>query len=688
MKKLHALLIGIDEYAHISPLGGCKADIGKVDQYLSEVAQAGGFAYHPQTLFDQAATREGLVTAFEQHLVAQAGPGDVALIYFSGHGAQEEAGDLFPPEVEYDRKLEGWACHDTGTQPGHAPLLVDKELRYLLRRLAERGPDVIFISDSCHSGDNHRSAQFDDEPDVATVVRRTGITLPARPYEQFVFAQEIPEAAFRAQPLDEVLPQGRMVAISSCESWEFAYEKPGIGGVFTHYLLKTLRGTQGRISYHDLQSRVKALIKKELPNLSQVPRAAAVKGYEDDLFREFLSGALRERPLSANLTNLRHRIVEGHPDQSESLWRMDKGQIHGVQPSEEGQPDSLVSIALPHGKMAYGYVTQVETSHSEVRISPRESSIELIDPEQSYYGYLSGLMSQALYVHVTGEPDGVAGLMKLAEKHRAEMSKRQLFLRPNAEGCDYEVRAVLENGLPYWIITPPGNERPLVEQVRGWEEAAFEKLIGQLRQVQRWQFTHQLHNDRADALAQTDLAIEIHQNGQAVPVEQGLVALRYESGAGASSQGKFKIKLVNRSPQPLYVALLYLDTDFSANAGLLQPTVMKLEPQQEQWAIGGNEITMRMDRHILDFNWPATVYYLKALFSATLFTVEEFQQKGLLRAQFPWPNDRHRGAVSRGLSWGNEEEETPPLGTWQACLVKLEVPNPLFRASDAGMSVA
>ncbi|MEM9987551.1 MAG: caspase family protein, partial [Bacteroidota bacterium] len=214
-RTLRTLLIGIDHYAYIRDLGGCKSDVQKVHDYLLEVASHGDFEPDIFQLTDQDATRSAVISALENHLIKPAQSGDVCLIYFSGHGAQEEAGDLFA-KVEYDGKLEGWVCHDTGPESDHGRLLADKELRYLLGQLAKTEAEVIFISDSCHAGDNHRSAQQGDEPDSGTAMRRTGITLPARPYQDFVFAAQMDESTFRQKPISETLPEGRMVSLAAC----------------------------------------------------------------------------------------------------------------------------------------------------------------------------------------------------------------------------------------------------------------------------------------------------------------------------------------------------------------------------------------------------------------------------------------------------------------------------------------
>ena len=42
---------------------------------------------------DKQATRQGILTTFEEHLIKQAKPGDVVVFHFSGHGSQVEDRD-------------------------------------------------------------------------------------------------------------------------------------------------------------------------------------------------------------------------------------------------------------------------------------------------------------------------------------------------------------------------------------------------------------------------------------------------------------------------------------------------------------------------------------------------------------------------------------------------------------------
>lgn len=82
-----ALLVGINNYGEENNnLKGCVTDVERQQELLIY-----RFGFNPSdivTLTDQQATRDGIETAFSEHLIAQAQPGDVVLFHFSGYGNQ------------------------------------------------------------------------------------------------------------------------------------------------------------------------------------------------------------------------------------------------------------------------------------------------------------------------------------------------------------------------------------------------------------------------------------------------------------------------------------------------------------------------------------------------------------------------------------------------------------------------
>ncbi len=80
-----ALLVGINQYPRIAPLGGCVTDVELQRELLIH-----RFGFNPSdilALTDQQATRENIENAFMEHLCQQAREGDVVVFHFSGYGS-------------------------------------------------------------------------------------------------------------------------------------------------------------------------------------------------------------------------------------------------------------------------------------------------------------------------------------------------------------------------------------------------------------------------------------------------------------------------------------------------------------------------------------------------------------------------------------------------------------------------
>ncbi len=83
-----ALLVGINDYAdsgRFAPLQGCLTDVELQRQLLIH-----RFGFNPSdilTLTNAQATRQGILEAFETHLIEQAQPGDIVVFHFSGYSS-------------------------------------------------------------------------------------------------------------------------------------------------------------------------------------------------------------------------------------------------------------------------------------------------------------------------------------------------------------------------------------------------------------------------------------------------------------------------------------------------------------------------------------------------------------------------------------------------------------------------
>ncbi|UBF28982.1 caspase family protein [Kovacikia minuta CCNUW1] len=154
-----ALLVGINAYpesSQFSTLQGCVTDVELQRQLLIY-----RFGFNPAdilTLTDAKATRQGILTAFEDHLIKQAKAGDIVVFHYSGHGSQVADPDRDEPDglnstfVPVDSTLPEEFPDKGGTVKdimGHTLFLLMSALQT---------ENVSVVLDSCHSGGGTRGS--------------------------------------------------------------------------------------------------------------------------------------------------------------------------------------------------------------------------------------------------------------------------------------------------------------------------------------------------------------------------------------------------------------------------------------------------------------------------------------------------------------------------------------------------
>ncbi|HIK50311.1 MAG TPA: caspase family protein, partial [Oscillatoriales cyanobacterium M59_W2019_021] len=185
-----ALLVGINEYPEtsgFSPLRGCTTDVQLQRQLLIH-----RFGFAPADILmltDAEATRSQILTAFDEHLVKQAKPGDAVVFHYSGHGSQVTDPDRDFPDglnstfVPVDSELplafpfEGGVVRDI---MGHTLFLLMSAIQ---------SEQLTVVLDSCHSGGGTRGNLRVRSPEGIDLVRGNGIDLLASP-EEFEYQRQ------------------------------------------------------------------------------------------------------------------------------------------------------------------------------------------------------------------------------------------------------------------------------------------------------------------------------------------------------------------------------------------------------------------------------------------------------------------------------------------------------------------
>ena len=345
-RNLYALLVGVDRYKAVRSLNGCVNDITAIKKFLEDRLNQEKYTLHYTELLNESATREAIISGFRNHL-SKAGKGDVVLFYFCGHGAREKAGEEFK-DWELDNKHETIVCYDSRSEVNgrRVPDLADKELRYLISQVANKGensPDhVLVVFDCCHSSSGTRDLEDTDG------IRQLDDTASAREYGDFCFADQIPGKVL----IPETFPQGNHTFIAACLNTETAKELPlpGISekrGLFTYFLLKELELQNAAFSYenliHEVRTRVTGV------RLYQNPLLEFIKGIDLENSSRirlensetkplaFLGDSASIKPREPSFT-LRYRpyarATNSDPEQQEE-WILNAGAFQGLQKDME-----------------------------------------------------------------------------------------------------------------------------------------------------------------------------------------------------------------------------------------------------------------------------------------------------------------------------------------------------------------
>lgn len=138
---MFALIIGINKYQdeNIRNLEGCIRDSENICKFLTESLYANPL--HIRHLRDWEATRKGILSAFEEHLVnnQEIRQNDAIVFYFAGHGSYE-----IPEENHLTgNKMETICPYDDRKGVRGIP---DRTFASLMRRLAIRkGNNIVSV---------------------------------------------------------------------------------------------------------------------------------------------------------------------------------------------------------------------------------------------------------------------------------------------------------------------------------------------------------------------------------------------------------------------------------------------------------------------------------------------------------------------------------------------------------------
>lgn len=641
-RTIYALLVGINRYpASMTSLYGCIHDAEEFAKYLGDrVAADEGCCLELLTLTDEKATRQAIIDGFGKHLV-RAGPDDVALFYFSGHGSQQATAEAFWG-VEPDRMDETLVCADSRINGHHD--LADKELSKLIAAVALRCPHVVVVLDCCHSGGGTR-----DRQEVG--IRRAPTDPRPRPLDSYLVTPAEVPASTRGSGNESAnwvdLPPGRHIVISACHSDEKAKEMTlggRIRGVLSYHLVEALKRSGGALTYRDLGKRVVALVRNQVAEQWPLVEANVLQ----DLDQPFLGRAFGGR--KADFTASYDKDVG---------WVIDGGAIHGI-PAAEGEQQARLALfevgpgpARPKDlKAAVGFadVMAVEPHRSLIRIAMTSGAP---DPQLTYRAVVVDLPLPRAGVLIEGDEPG-ADLVRRSLEASGPGRRPSLLVRPVEDIGQARLRVRAEGDR--FLISRAADVQPLVGEVVGCDEAAAQSVVDRLEHISRWDTVKRLENPPSRLQGAAGMEIYRAVGGprsrtpgsevyELCPDGSG-VRLAYEKRLGKWRPPRIKVKLINTSGERLYFALLLLSPRFKIDAGVIPGAGAWVEPGADKflWANGGQPIGFEVPEELLERGLTEVQDLIKLIVStnewdATLLAQEELD--------LPPPRSEGRAGVPR-----------------------------------------
>ncbi len=647
--NLYALIVGIDTYPR-SPLRQCVNDAKKMEAYVKSL-EAHFEHIHVKPLHDAQASKEGIITGIKDFL-SQAQDDDVALFYYSGHGAYERAGDRFPDE--HDSMLECIVAHHrAGTDSGDF-LLADKELRWLFKQELKSDAHLVTVFDCCHSGDIVR-----EEGEYSQIKRLSRPFRQRKEYNQFIFSEELLESDLLEKSVAENFPFKNHVHLAACSSSQSSWEDLQ-GGVFTRYLLQLLEAESSQLSYQEI-IRWARISLKHITQKEQTP-VLNVQG-EGQRKVDALSPWLNI-PLDPNKEK-RTFITKNKL----SGWNLSMGSLMGIQ---EGQTLS-VEVA---GTELTGTITNVSMDSAEVGLQLKRG-INL--DEDRYPVSLQTLHSElCLYLNdLDNEPEERQRIEEIVSNH----PHVNLSQSPGAAHFFLNVfNELVYLSRPEEVFLPLGRQINLLDDTEKLEEA----LKDQLATAIPWNHFHTLENrdvSFASAPIKVEVKVEGEENWQEVTESEIVVkAKKQRLEKNNSWYQKYQVRLSNVSQEKLFVGVLSLNSELGISITPFDGLVIELKPGESKLFYDHRQKPFAgvfLDSYKEIYNWKQDwVHYKFIVNNYEDFTpsLEEAKQPGLdhpLMVDIDLGGVRaKRGAITRGELAGDElDEVVQKWGTYQTTVL-------------------
>lgn len=415
----HALIIGIDKYIYDEPtvvatlgsanavpprrwsdLRGAVNDARNIKELL--VSRFGFDRNNIHTLFNEEATRENILSAIEQFVIANPESGDEVFFFYAGHGSQ------VPNSLSDELNKLDETLVPTDAFFG-APDIRDKELREMFNRALDRDIRLTLVFDSCHSG---------------SITRGVPSGIAERKIDPALY--DVADASLNNLPSPE--ERGALV-LSSARDEQTAKERfnrqtDAITGIFTDALIRVIRESAPNEPVSRIMARVNAIVSSSIadqdPVLAGLPERvnAPLFGTLEDADDAVYSGVLQRagnivvlqggRAIGLNIgAVLRHHTQQENPVEirvtqlnqlTEAIAEITSGDASSV---KEGDLFKVVSFGINESEPFLVYLPPASGSYDDLISLARNA---FTDAERAGMVWVTDPLSkqeQFAYVHYT-----------------------------------------------------------------------------------------------------------------------------------------------------------------------------------------------------------------------------------------------------------------------------------------------
>ncbi|MDW3646506.1 MAG: caspase family protein [Bacteroidia bacterium] len=615
-RKLFALLVGIDEYPYASDLKGCVNDISNMEAYLKGREDLNSEIL---CLRNEEASKDNIVNGIQTHL-GKAGPEDISLFYFAGHGVEEATEIKAFQQASNTKNLQTFLCYNSDperSQEASYTCLADKEVRYLIQELNQKGSDIYFITDCCHSGESTRFSGVDR-------VRKFGSdAIKARDWKGFIFHDKLNIEDLQSKALPEVIPLPRIVHMSACRNVEVAWEakdKEGeSGGLFSISLLRILKESGPNISIKSLQSQIRNYL-RSWENKKQTPQFFINSEDSGKKHRGFLGAEIEPEPYQSQIT---YNPSEG--------WVIGMGSIHGIDTLARAVPCNIYVGEEKKEKLST-HLSKVFPAHSVIKV---KNEWEL-NQDQSYPCEVKIEINPLPVFLDTHKEQAEKIIMEVKEEMKDILGSDYIEFVSEESAAKYSVRFSEKE----YKICLPFDQKDLVLPTTIRQSVSANYLLFLLSRIANWEFVKQINNPK------TNLQQGLDPKWQGKPIE--LLITSYDSlgnsqkleeegeeyifnlnqGEGYDRFLDVQMTLYNRSSKDLYVSLTYLTRSFGISNMLGAQSI--LIPSGGNYHVGeGAIIGMSLQKFVYLDKWAGSQEHILLVASLDPFDLNDVEQNAL-----------------------------------------------------------